>query len=73
MIGYSENDRFKHVFVIDFDVCRAIEIGEWLTSQFGVNGHDKDWDYEVWLDNGGCYSFHFVHECAYHWFLLRWG
>ena len=71
-MNYSWNDRFKHIFIMDYDVGRSREIREWLIIQFGVGGYDKDWDFEVWIDNGGCYSYYFVHKCAYQWFLLRW-
>ncbi len=66
-------EKFNYQFNIPYgseqDGGEAID---WCLEQFGGDGYDNKWDYEIYLDDWAYYAFYFVDECDYSWFIMRW-
>jgi len=69
---YGNFEKYNRQFNIPYGTLDCGVILDWCWEQFGGDGYDNAWDYEIYLDDGAFYAFYFVNECDYNWFVLRW-
>ena len=67
-------ERFKHRFDIPYTYTKDCKknIRKWCKEQFGRDGYDLNWDWDICLDEGGHYTFYCVTEKDLNWLILRW-